>query len=262
MNVIVRRLLYSRSEMNATTFTNRKTIEDIARNRGWIPLSGRTSVDVILVKPPFLLIANSTPVPAGIPESEHPKHVVLERATECRVILVRDWSTSDAKTIDDDLRSPRPDDVILVGQAPSRSGSSRRPLEGPALRRLARWSGIPYSWMVDRTKRINLVGYFPGRTAGGGDRFPLSEARSNFRRYVPYLEGRTVVALGKAVATVMSLADLPPYRWTIPKWSTSTVAAWCPHPSGASRFWNDPRNREIAGAFFAGLFRCPSGPNE
>lgn len=104
------------------------------------------------------------------------------------------------------------------------------------------------------------------RALGPADEWPSGVAREAARRlHESTLAGREVVLLGRRVAR--SFAGLSPWLDALhaaPYFSSacplvldgrgvwSACMVWiAPHPSGRSRWWNDPAHRDQAAAFFS-----------
>ncbi len=132
---------------------------------------------------------------------------------------------------------------MLVGEAPGPSVVRlRRPgeaLTGAAGRRLAALAGVPLVTYLRRTERVNLLDAYPG------ERWPSAEARDRARSLLPRLAGRTTLLAGRRVAAAFGV-DAPWYEWV--ELDGGRVAV-LPHPSGRSRYWNDPANRDAAAEF-------------
>lgn len=155
---------------------------------------------------------------------------------------------------------PPPPAPLLVGQAPSRSASD---LLGGSGARIARLAGLSLEQYESRLARVNLLEEWPGRV-GDGDALPPREARAAWRALIPELAGRRrVVLLGRGVARAAGLDGAP---W----WSEvelevygrrafSVTLAVVPHPSGVSRWWNDPVGVLRARAWWRELVRSSEG---
>jgi uracil-DNA glycosylase len=143
--------------------------------------------------------------------------------------------------------------VLLVGQAPGASEvAANRPFHGPAGRRLFQWlarAGFEEDEFRKRHYLAAATRCYPGRRASGrGDRTPSRKEQDLCR---PYLDaelellrpdvilpvGRLAIraflgakSLNEVVGTVTQDAE---GRWIVP----------FPHPSGASRWFNDPENQ-------------------
>lgn len=147
--------------------------------------------------------------------------------------------------------------VLLLGQAPS-STSWRSPLDGRSGRRLAELAGLDGMDVSEVFAVGNLLARFPGKKTGEGDAFPLDEARRNALAMLEtLLEFDAIVLLGRNVARVFGVHELPYFEWTgglrLQGYLLPTPAVMIPHPSGVSRWWNRPENVERAGQFMRGL---------
>lgn len=139
--------------------------------------------------------------------------------------------------------------MILVGQAPAKS--SEGILMGRAGARLARLMGIPEGEYAARFRRMNLLPEWPGKS-GKGDAFDLPAARSVVAQLAPSWQGSRLVLLGGAVCAALG------HRGGLFEWAPDTrgfLACRVPHPSGISRWWNDPSNARRASDFFRALAR-------
>lgn len=177
-----------------------------------------------------------------------------------------------AARLDALLREREPSRPLFVGQAPGRGLDGWPALTGAAGDRLGRLAGLPYpprsrpafAFMV-ATERVNLIERWPGRSPNGGDAFPLDQARAGALALLSRLQaegrlaGRHLVLVGRGVAQAFNLEELPWFSWTpyeplsVP--GVRFEVATMPHPSGRSRFWNDPENVEQARSFLGRLLR-------
>jgi hypothetical protein len=142
---------------------------------------------------------------------------------------------------------------VLVGQAPARTSQGRGAFRGPASDRLARLLGVSTAALRASVEPRNLLDYWPGPVAAGcsGDAFPMAEGRAAAERLAPTLAGRRVLLAGRAVAWCFAggAVGLAGPRLGLFEWAEHEcgfAACIVPHPSGASRWWNDPANRELA----------------
>lgn len=140
--------------------------------------------------------------------------------------------------------------ILIVGQAPGPTPStSRRALDGRCGRRLERLMGIPEGALPRVARTVNLLPEWPGRSPSGkGDRFPVAEASQVAATLM--LRG-VVLFAGRGVAAAFGVRA-PFFRWL--RLGSARVAV-VPHPSGISRWWNDPRNQDTAARFFRALVR-------
>jgi uracil-DNA glycosylase len=145
--------------------------------------------------------------------------------------------------------------TLLVGQAPSGHPSDPDvPLGGRCGARLADLCGLSLEAYLDRFERTNLLPVFPGKN-GKGDSFPLAPARAAAAKIVKAHDG-----MGCRIIFLTSVASaiLPALSWGSSlkfKRYCGSFYAWCPHPSGVNRWWNDPANVERARAFWTELAR-------
>ena len=145
--------------------------------------------------------------------------------------------------------------VVIIGQAPSRVSDPREPLSGRSGARLAALCGITLPEFLDRFDRRNLLDAWPGK-AGKGDVFVgRGEARLLADGLRAALAGRPIVLLGANLAAAFRSTE-PAFRF-----SPSRIA-WSPHPSGISRWWNDPANEERARRFWRSLVSPDFSPND
>lgn len=157
--------------------------------------------------------------------------------------------------------------VLLIGEAPGKSGRPGDPaLEGRAGRRIARLCGIEYEEYLRRFDRRNLLPEWPGKAPGNGSAWPREEARAIARtnrfsrsldadaeERVGFRHYRDVVLLGRRVADAFGLRST--YPWFHPTLVMRPRFWVAPHPSGASRWWNDPENVKRAEAFWKRIAR-------
>lgn len=147
---------------------------------------------------------------------------------------------------------------LLVGQAPSASAQG---VLGASGARLAKLAGLGLEEYAARFARANLLDAWPGPAGrlGGGDAFDLADARAAWRDLLPHVHGRPVVLLGRHVARAAGLADAPWWEWAALSWRPRrrgwlrAQVAVVPHPSGVSRWWNDPDGVLRAAAWWSRL---------
>jgi uracil-DNA glycosylase len=146
------------------------------------------------------------------------------------------------------------DRLIIIGEAPSRTGDPDRPLmSAPIRRRLIELLGIDDAayFAIDR---INLLRAWPGRRGKKGDLADPIAMRSAAWIVLAAEEliGRRAVFLGARVARAFGAHRRPILRWFA---IGGGSAAILPHPSGVNRWWNDPRNRRRAIRFMRKIGR-------
>ena len=141
--------------------------------------------------------------------------------------------------------------ILLIGQAPSKSGVSAHPLEGRIGKKIADLAGIPMARYMTETDRANVLDHWPGRSEKG-DTFPMREARDAATKKVFMLKGRRVIFVGKATASAFGV------HAEYLEWQQSPTLgcrfAILPHPSGIVRWWNDPANARLAAKFLREVF--------
>lgn len=130
---------------------------------------------------------------------------------------------------------------LIVGEAPSRATDGGPPLSGRSGARLAAMLGLRPEDLAARFELANLLERWPGPARGGGSAFHAAEAASAAASLD--LEGRRVVLLGARVARAFGVRRPEPLSVVDVRGSEALLL---PHPSGASRWWNSPENREAA----------------
>lgn len=131
--------------------------------------------------------------------------------------------------------------MLLIGEAPSRTGDPGAPLSGRIGQRLADLSGLTLDEYLRATKRLNLFQQWHG-AAGKGSAFPLDEAReAAFAvRLKHFRMGQRVLLLGKRVASAFGMRQPDYLKW----YEVGGVqVAVIPHPSGINRWYNSESNR-------------------
>jgi len=155
---------------------------------------------------------------------------------------------------------------LLVGQAPGPNTDPTLPLfpvpRTSAGGRLQELMGLTRGEYLKTFERVNLLYEFPGRHKRD-DKFPMMLAWPAAQAMRPLLAGRTVVLVGRNVASAFEL-EAEFHEWV--EWpvrrpcllsrdpGTARVAV-IPHPSGRNHWYNDPANREAARSFWEALLR-------
>jgi len=156
---------------------------------------------------------------------------------------------------------------LLIGQAPGPNTDPECPLFPVPARatggRLQELTGLTRGDYLRTFDRMNLLPYFPGSDAQG-DRFPVPDAKFAARAIRPLLNGRTVVLVGRNVATAFGF-KFEFHEWcehwyarrrcSVQKDNGTCRMAVTPHPSGRSRWYNDPDNVEQAERFWRDLLQ-------
>lgn len=147
---------------------------------------------------------------------------------------------------------------MLVGQAPGPTERvSRRPFSGRAGKELDRWMLRAGFASPDEFRKLTyiaaLMRCFPGRNAtGSGDLRPPSAAIANCAHWLDtelrILKPRMLVLVGQ-MAINRFLGPGPLESRVGESFGDKPLMVPLPHPSGQSRWLNDPANRErLAGA--------------
>jgi uracil-DNA glycosylase len=151
---------------------------------------------------------------------------------------------------------PGDDRPVFIGQAPSRHGDPTKPLTGSPGRKLAALAAMTSMEFYLSTVRTNVLPRYVG-ASGGGDAFPMADARSRAVEMVAELDGRVVVFVGRSVAEAFGCGeewfDWEEGRFSVGDLTVKYRRAVMPHPSGRNRFWNDSRNVQEARRFMSEL---------
>lgn len=150
---------------------------------------------------------------------------------------------------------------LIIGQAPGPRSDPDVPLSGRCGERLAALCGIGHDQFLERFCRVNLIKRFPGKQSKG-DAFPIEEARKGAIGLLMtgVFATTKIVLLGDAVARTFGYAS---FEYKFHKFYPCRVSphgiAFCPHPSGVNRWWNDAGNFEAARRFWRRLARESDG---
>ncbi len=148
--------------------------------------------------------------------------------------------------------------AYLYGQAPGVvEGDERRPWRGRAGATLRRWLELDEDEFYATFYCASVTRCYPGRALSGrGDRTPTPEEQELCEHWrddeLRLLAPRLIVTVGGLAARrlldVRSVTESVGRRYE----AYGAVAIPLPHPSGASGWLNDPRNRAcVAGAVLA-----------
>ena len=188
----------------------------------------------------------------------------LRGCRACHLAGFLDERESRPVAFDPDLDAPFPR-VLLVGQAPGLSGIlADRPFAGASGERLRAWceaGGIPRGDFWRKIHFAAVTRCYPGRLAGSkGDRLPGPVERALCRPWldevVAIVEPEIVLLVGllairTALGPVGSLTSVVGAGRVV-----DGVRYLClPHPSGVSRWLNDPPNVESVARGMAQLKR-------
>lgn len=146
---------------------------------------------------------------------------------------------------------------LLIGQAPGPRSDPGEPLSGRCGARLAELAGLQPERFLRDFRRVNLIERFPGKSAKG-DLFPLDLARKGAVQILltGAFQSTKVVLLGDNVARAFGFkpGSYPLLRF-LPTGATRLGIAFCPHPSGVNRWWNEKKNLRAAAKFWRELAR-------
>ncbi|MCS6846858.1 MAG: uracil-DNA glycosylase [Anaerolineae bacterium] len=143
--------------------------------------------------------------------------------------------------------------MMLVGQAPAAAARSRgKPFSGQAGRVLFRWlaqAGFSEDEFRARCYFTAITKCYPGPARGQGDRVPTAYERALCR---PFLERELALIRPKLILTVGRISTAH-FLGSDIAFTAAIGQAFerdgriilpLPHPSGVSRWTNDPHNRE------------------
>lgn len=131
--------------------------------------------------------------------------------------------------------------LVIVGIDPGRNSSGPLDPDFPSGLKLASMMGVSADEFRDQTDRINL---YPAASISLVD----PDAAANL---LPILRGRRVLLLGRRVSTALG-GNQDWMKWSV---TGEFVSASIPHPSGLSRWWNDPTNSSSAKEFLSNILR-------
>ena len=140
--------------------------------------------------------------------------------------------------------------AYMFGQAPGVvEGEERRPWRGRAGRTLRTWLGMDEDEFYATFYCASVTRCYPGRArSGGGDRIPTAREQQlcSFWREWEFeilTPGLIVVVGGLAARRLLALKSLEGAIGRTFQ-TDGAVAVPLPHPSGVSRWLNDPANRK------------------
>lgn len=160
--------------------------------------------------------------------------------------------------------------LVICGQAPSRVGDGRA-FSGPSGRRLASLMLLPDYEALARQVTLTNIFEVPakakiiacrrGKRNAPGDQFDMDSAyvigMAKMLEWAADPELVAVVACGKKVTAALGVPDLDWYKGKALKAGpVQGVDVWAfPHPSGASTYWNDSANHDLASKFLRNLLK-------
>lgn len=139
--------------------------------------------------------------------------------------------------------------IVLVGEAPNRTGDPSRPLMGRIGKRIADLCNLGIKDYSRAFELRNLLARWPGRS-GKGSEFPFAQAKAAAATLRLGKRKAKFVLLGSRLAKAAGMDSIPKFD---PARIGKSIVIVVPHPSGINRWWNDRRNVWQARKFFAAL---------
>ncbi|HLG62066.1 MAG TPA: uracil-DNA glycosylase family protein [Ktedonosporobacter sp.] len=146
------------------------------------------------------------------------------------------------------------DRMIVIGQAPGhRSVARNKPFSGPGGRILQKWleqAGFPPGYLHEHTYLSSLTRCDPGRSVrSNGDRKPSPQEIALCRPFLTaelkLLRPKVVLLVGTmAIEAYLGKAKLEQMIGTYRE-QDGTLFLPLPHPSGVSRWLNDPAHQKL-----------------
>jgi uracil-DNA glycosylase len=148
--------------------------------------------------------------------------------------------------------------LLIVGQAPPRGGNLLPAFSGRSGARLRRLLGLgDEAAFREQVDAFNTLPRYPGKSASGkGDAFDMPLAR-HVASHIDIAAAPLAIFCGWNAAEAFGFPPKVGFMSFVPH--RGTLCAAVPHPSGASRFWNDPEQAAKASSFFAGLVARAAG---
>jgi uracil-DNA glycosylase len=144
--------------------------------------------------------------------------------------------------------------MIVIGQAPGhRSVARNKPFSGPGGRILQKWleqAGFPPGYLHEHTYLSSLTRCDPGRSVrSNGDRKPSPQEIALCRPFLTaelkLLRPKVVLLVGTmAIEAYLGKAKLEQMIGTYRE-QDGTLFLPLPHPSGVSRWLNDPAHQKL-----------------
>lgn len=146
------------------------------------------------------------------------------------------------------------DRVLVIGQAPGhRSVTKNKPFSGPGGRILQKWleqAGFPPGYLHEHTYLSSLTRCDPGRNPrGNGDRKPspqeIALCRPFLETELALIRPKVVLLVGTmAIEAYLGKAKLEDIIGTYRE-QDGMLFLPLPHPSGVSRWLNDPAHQKL-----------------
>jgi uracil-DNA glycosylase len=208
------------------------------------------------VEPATSVVRPADPAAGGSPVAEGNLATLQERIAACRRCVDAGYLV-EAHPVHRGKGTPRAR-LMIVGQAPGATGHLHpQPFSGAAGRTLAGWlteAGFPPGALHDgdRCFLTSVTKCFPGPSGGGkGDRMPsaaeVGRCRDYLDRELALVRPAVVLALGRLAATELlgpaPLVELVGQTRPLERAGGACTVVTLSHPSGISRWLNQPANR-------------------
>lgn len=147
----------------------------------------------------------------------------------------------------------------MLGQAPpAGSPPDFWPFDCDTGTRLARYAGFgSRERLLGEWVTANLNPECLGRNAWGSDIFDLETAHRTWDEWSGHVLStydRVLVCGAGPASVVLPGADML-CTYSLHLEGQVTLLAWCPHPSGGNRWWNDAEKAKVARRFLNGFMR-------
>jgi uracil-DNA glycosylase family 4 len=153
--------------------------------------------------------------------------------------------------------------IMIIGQAPAYRTVETPPYSGASGRKLQSWleqAGFPANTLYERFYLTSLTKCFPGSSANGnGDRPPsaaeIALCRPHLEGELQFVQPEVIITLGRMAAArflgAKPLKDLVGQTFE----REGHIILPLPHPSGVSRWLNDPTNQNLVNQALTELSR-------
>ena len=152
--------------------------------------------------------------------------------------------------------------TLIIGQAPAMNTEGKAAFSGKSGPKFAELLGVEHLRLWDTFDVVNLIDYYPGKPKDKtkrGDAFPMREAKYAAEGMRKLMNERAVVMVGRNVARAFKVHTLDFFDWFVDAagYGDCGFFRYCvvPHPSGISRYWNDPERVERAKLFMRSIPR-------
>jgi uracil-DNA glycosylase family 4 len=153
--------------------------------------------------------------------------------------------------------------IMIIGQAPAYRVVETPPYSGASGKKLQKWieqAGFPPGALYERFYLTSVTKCFPGPgKSGQGDRPPsppeIALCKPHLEGELQFVQPEVIITLGKMAATKFlgsrPLTAIVGQQFEQEHWRVLPL----PHPSGVSRWLNDPSNQQLVDQALAELSR-------